>query len=96
MDLDAGTASVTLTLNEGALNDSDAASDIVAGVATVVLLDANDSGDAVGTLLDPIGTSVDDLSVNTSSGTNNGSQYIREKHGISEIHLQAATGKVTD
>ena len=91
LNLRAGTGSVTLVLTLGAVGDVDAGTDIAAATATVTLLDAVKRD--VGTLLNPIQTSVDSLNVDTSAG--NGDQYLREANGLAQLNLRAGTGSVT-
>jgi fibronectin-binding autotransporter adhesin len=94
LDVNAGAGNVTLILTEGAVTDTDSAVDITAAVATVTLLDTNDSGDNFGSAANPIGTSVDELTVNTAAGSNHGSQWITEANGLSALDLNAGSGNV--
>jgi len=95
VNLNAGGGNVTLVLTEGAISDTDAADDIIANVATVTLTDTDDSGDAFGTLVNPIGTSVSDLTVNTAAGATDGDQFITEANGLTALNLNAGAGNVT-
>ncbi|HPM81104.1 MAG TPA: autotransporter-associated beta strand repeat-containing protein, partial [Candidatus Anammoximicrobium sp.] len=92
LDLNAGTGNVSLLLTEGPVGDADADPDIRATAAVVTLADADDSGDDFGSSLNPIGTGVSDLSVDTSAGANDGSQWIAEADDLSELDLNAGVG----
>ncbi|MGV2335498.1 MAG UNVERIFIED_CONTAM: hypothetical protein LVR18_15760 [Planctomycetaceae bacterium] len=85
INLDSSAALINLKLTEGTLQDADASNDIVATSTVVTLEDANDSGDSVGTVLNPIHTSVDDLTVYTNAGDIYGSQFIREANGLIQV-----------
>ncbi|MCA9150745.1 MAG: hypothetical protein KDA92_15640 [Planctomycetales bacterium] len=94
LELNAGTGSVTLTLTEGALADSDPSVDITAAQASIELVDTNDDGDSVGSSTNPIGTSVNELTVTTDEGTIDGSQFLTEANGLTDLNLNAGTGNV--
>ncbi|MFM7055787.1 MAG: hypothetical protein ACKO2P_02565, partial [Planctomycetota bacterium] len=95
INLDSKAALINLKLTEGTLRDADAANDVIATTAVITLEDANDSGDDVGTLASPIHTSVDDLTIFTSVGDLDGSQYVREANGLLAINLSAGEGSVS-
>src|SRR4029079_7769686 len=46
-----------------------------------------------GATASPIGTSVDDLSINTAAG--GGNQFVTEASGLTALNLNAGTGNVT-
>jgi hypothetical protein len=91
LNLDAGAGNVNLTLTLGALADADAAADITAGNATVVLSDA--AAQNLGASANRINTSVGGLSVDTSAG--GGSQFITEANGLNGLNLNAGAGDVS-
>ncbi|MFM7037949.1 MAG: hypothetical protein ACKO2L_09505, partial [Planctomycetaceae bacterium] len=80
---------INLKLTEGALQDADASNDVIATTAVITLEDTNDTGDDIGTLLNPIHTSVDDLTVFTNAGSIFGSQFIREANGLVQVNLDS-------
>ena len=94
MNLDSATALINLKLTEGSLQDNDAANDIIAATTIVTLEDLNDSGDDVGTLANPIHTSVADLTVFTSAGSQHGNQFLREANGLTSLNLNSATALI--
>jgi uncharacterized membrane protein len=65
IELNAGAATISLTLKDGSLEDGDAADDVIASSAIIVLEDAIDDGNGAGTQSAPIHTNVDSLSVTT-------------------------------
>ncbi|MGV2335506.1 MAG UNVERIFIED_CONTAM: hypothetical protein LVR18_15800 [Planctomycetaceae bacterium] len=91
----AGSGAITLVLTEGALSDVDGDIDFTGGAATIVLEDANDSGDDVGSTNNAIRTSVDSLTVTTSAGSTYGNQYLLEDDGLTQLNLNAATASIT-
>ena len=91
LSLDAGAGNVDLTLTLGGVSDTDGGLDIVASAATVLLSDA--TAQDFGALANPIGTSVNSLSVDTSAG--GGSQYITEANGLAALNLNAGAGNAT-
>ena len=88
LNLNAGAGNVTLTAG-GAISDTDGAADITAAAASVTITAAGDFG-ASG---NAIGTSVADLSVDTSA--NAGNQFISEASGLTALNLNAGGGNVT-
>ncbi|MFM8474775.1 MAG: hypothetical protein ACKOEO_03145, partial [Planctomycetaceae bacterium] len=94
VNLDSTAATINLKLTEGALGDSDAANDVIATTAIITLEDANDTGDDVGTLSNPIHTSVDDLTVFTSAGNIRGSQFLQEANGLIQVSLDSRTAVI--
>lgn len=91
LDLNAGAGDITLVVTRGTVSDTDASTDIAADAAAVSLLDGFFSN--FGSIVNPIGTSVTALSVNTSSG--DGSQFIAEVDGIIGLNLAAGLGDIT-
>ena len=89
LNLNAGAGNVTLTAG-GAISDTDGAADITAAAASVTITAAGDFG-ASG---NAIGTSVADLSVDTSFGTGS-NQFISEASGLTALNLNAGGGNVT-
>ncbi|MGV2335504.1 MAG UNVERIFIED_CONTAM: hypothetical protein LVR18_15790 [Planctomycetaceae bacterium] len=89
VNLDSAAATIDLKLTEGELQDSDPLNDLIASIAVITLEDANDSGDDVGTLANPIHTSVDDLTVLTNAGMAFGNQYLREANGLIQVNLDS-------
>jgi hypothetical protein len=87
VNIDSSAALINLKLTEGALQDADTENDVIATTAVITLEDANDTGDDVGTLMNPIHTSVADLTVFTSAGSLFGNQFIREADGLIQINL---------
>ncbi|MGV2335500.1 MAG UNVERIFIED_CONTAM: hypothetical protein LVR18_15770 [Planctomycetaceae bacterium] len=94
INLDSNAALINLKLTEGALQDTDAANDVIGTTTVITLEDADDSGDSVGTLLNPIHTSVDDLTVFTNAGSVYGSQFIREANGLIQINLDSTAATI--
>ncbi|MGV2335501.1 MAG UNVERIFIED_CONTAM: hypothetical protein LVR18_15775 [Planctomycetaceae bacterium] len=90
INLDTNAALINLKLTEGALQDTDTANDVIAANAVITLEDANDSGDDVGALANPIHTSVNSLTVFTSAGTVFGNQYLREANGLTQVNLDSS------
>lgn len=88
LNLNAGSGNVNLVLTAGSVADTDVGTDITAGSATVTAaaFGASGAGNA-------INTSVNSLSVNTSTG--NGSQFITEANGLTAIDLNAGSGNIT-
>jgi hypothetical protein len=76
INLDSSAALINLKLTEGALQDSDSANDLIAAISEITLEDANYTGDSVGSLQNPVHTSVDDLTIYTNAGSMYGSQFI--------------------
>jgi hypothetical protein len=89
VNLDSNAALINLKLTEGTLQDADAANDVIATTAVITLEDFNDTGDDVGTLINPLHTSVADLTVFTSAGSLFGNQFIREADGLIQINLDS-------
>jgi hypothetical protein len=67
---------------------------VIAANAVITLEDANDSGDDVGTLANPIHTSVNSLTVFTSAGTAFGNQYLRETNGLIQVSLDSSAALI--
>ena len=92
LGLHAGTGSVNLaTVNAGDVLSGDAAVDITALVANVVVANGG-FGSTDTSAGNAIQTSVGTLNVDTSGG--NGNQFIRETDGLAELGLNAGTGTV--
>lgn len=88
LNLNAGSGDVNLTLVLGAISDLDGNTDITAAGATLTLSDA--AVQNVGSLGNPIATSVDSLSLNTAAG--NGGFSIVEANGLTGLNLNLGTG----
>ncbi len=92
LNLNAGTGDVTLNVQLGAVADTDAAIDVTADIATIVLF--AESVQDFGAAANPIGTSVNVLNVSTDFGT--GDQFITELQGLTGLQLRASIfGNVT-
>src|SRR6185295_6794169 len=91
LNLNAGAGNASLTLTAGSLGDTDAATDITANAATVTLNDLTPQN--VGAALNPIGTSVNDLTVSTAAG--NGNIFVTEANGLTALNLNAGAGNVS-
>lgn len=85
VNLNAGAGNVTIVAG-GAISDADGDVDIIASALTV-------TATAIGANATPIGTSVADLTLNTSA--TNGNQFVRETDALTAINLNAGTGNVT-
>src|SRR6266542_4293582 len=90
LNLDAGAGDVLLKVLAGGVADTDGAADITAANAAVILSDVTPQN--FGASADPIQTSVDNLSVDTSAG--GGSQFITEANGLTGLNLNAGAGDV--
>jgi autotransporter-associated beta strand protein len=90
-NLSAGAGDVTLAVTAGAVSDTDFDEDIVANAATITLSDPTAAD--FGSQANPIQTSVDSLTVDTSAGK--GSQFVFEASGLDGLNLNAGTGNVT-
>src|SRR5262249_39095213 len=94
LQLNAGTGNVTLIVNDGSVTDSDNSVDIAANAASVTLK-ANDPQhpQSFGVAGKSIGTSVNNLSVDTSASL--GDQFIVESNGLTGLFLNANNGVST-
>lgn len=92
LQLNAGTADLSLTLTLGGVVDTAAdGDDLTAANATLTLADA--ASQSVGTSANALETAVASLSVNTSAG--GGSQFLASTSGLTGMNLNAGTGGVT-
>jgi len=88
LNLNAGSGNITLNAG-GAVQDSDAATDLKGTAANVTLTAAGDFGSSA----NKIGTDVADLAVDTTAA--NGNQFISEASGLTGLNLNAGSGNVT-
>ena len=91
LNMNAGAGNVSLVVSSGAISDTDAATDMIAAAANITLSDS--TAKDFGSSANPIGTSVNDLSVSTAAG--NGSQFSTEANGLTGLNLDAGIGNVT-
>src|SRR5262249_31233158 len=91
LNLSAGTGNVTLTVPKGDVTDSDGDDDITAKTATVTFTGPRTQ--KFGSDTNPIGTNVDDLTVNTAA--HGGNQFITEADSTTVTSLDAGTGAIT-
>src|SRR5439155_23347737 len=82
---------VGLAVTQGPVPDADAANDTTASSATVTILDA--AAKDFGAPANPIGTSVNGLSVTTAAG--GGNQVITEASELTGMNLNAGAGNVS-
>ena len=84
--LTAGTGDILLT-TAGSITDADGTTDILAAGATIT------AGGVVGTSGSSLQTSVDSLTIDTSS--DNGEQWLSEVNELTALNLNAGTGSIT-
>jgi hypothetical protein len=85
INLAAGTGDITLVLTAGAVTDTDAGVDATANVFTVT------APGGIGSLANPIATSVNSLIATTT----NADQFFSETNGLTQLNAGAGTGDVT-